>query len=49
MEGGMKEEALTEKLIGVFYTVYNDLGHGFLEKIYSEGFCPTTLKTRVQF
>jgi GxxExxY protein len=38
MEGGMKEEALTEKLIGVFYTVYNDLGHGFLEKIYQKAF-----------
>lgn len=26
--------ALTEKIIGVFYDVYNELGHGFLESIY---------------
>ena len=27
-------EALTEKIIGVFYDVYNVLGHGFLESVY---------------
>lgn len=32
----MKQEALTEKLIGIFYGVYNDLGHGFLESIYQK-------------
>ena len=25
---------LTEKIIGCFYTVYNVLGYGFLEKVY---------------
>lgn len=25
---------LTEKIIGVFYSVYNALGYGFLEKVY---------------
>ncbi|MFH0711966.1 MAG: GxxExxY protein [archaeon] len=30
----MKHEELTEKIIGVFYRVYNELGYGFLEKIY---------------
>ena len=25
---------LTEELIGVFYEVYNELGFGFLEKVY---------------
>lgn len=25
---------LTEKIIGVFYKVYNKLGYGFLEKVY---------------
>jgi len=29
-----KHRALTEKIIGVFYRVYNTLGYGFLEKIY---------------
>ena len=30
----MKHEELTERIIGVFYRVYNELGFGFLEKIY---------------
>lgn len=30
----MLHHALTEKIIGVFYDVYNELGHGFLESIY---------------
>lgn len=34
----MKHESLTEKLIGNFYTVYNDLGHGFLESVYQKGY-----------
>jgi GxxExxY protein len=25
---------LTEKIIGAFYEVYNELGHGFLESVY---------------
>jgi GxxExxY protein len=31
-----KHEDLTERIIGVFYDVYNELGHGFLESIYRE-------------
>lgn len=34
----MKHESLTEKLIGTFYTLYNELGHGFLESVYQRGF-----------
>jgi GxxExxY protein len=34
----MKHEVLTEKVIGIFYTIYNDLGHGFLESIYQKAF-----------
>jgi GxxExxY protein len=30
----MKYEELTEKIIRAFYTVYNALGYGFLEKVY---------------
>jgi GxxExxY protein len=32
----MKQEELTQKIIGVFYSVYNELGHGFLESVYEE-------------
>ncbi len=30
----MKHQAITQKIIKAFYTVYNALGYGFLEKIY---------------
>ena len=30
----MKHEEITQKTISVFYTVYNTLGYGFLEKVY---------------
>ncbi len=29
-----KYKELTEKIIKIFYKVYNDLGYGFLEKVY---------------
>jgi len=35
-ERGFKHRELTEKIIGVFYEVYNELGHGFLESVYEE-------------
>jgi GxxExxY protein len=30
----LKHEQLTGKIIEVFYEVYNELGHGFLESVY---------------
>lgn len=33
---GLKHSALSEKIIGVFYDVYNELGYGFLESTYAE-------------
>ena len=30
----MKHKELTERIIKIFYKVYNTLGYGFLEKIY---------------
>lgn len=30
----MKYDDLTEKIIKIFYRVYNQLGYGFLEKVY---------------
>ena len=32
----MKCQELTEEIIGVFYDVYNELGHGFLESVYEQ-------------
>ena len=33
---GLKHAQLTEKIIGVFYDVYNELGQGFLESVYEQ-------------
>ena len=33
-----KHKDTTEKIIGVFYEVYNELGHGFLESVYERSF-----------
>lgn len=33
---GLKHRDLTERIIGVFYEVYNELGHGFLESVYEQ-------------
>lgn len=30
----LKCEELTQRIIGLFYDVYNELGHGFLESVY---------------
>ena len=30
----MKHKELTYKIIGVFFDVYNELGHGFFESVY---------------
>jgi GxxExxY protein len=30
----MKHEAITSQIIRIFYQVYNELGYGFLEKVY---------------
>ena len=32
----IKHRELTYKIIGVFYDVYNELGHGFLESVYQK-------------
>jgi GxxExxY protein len=45
----MKHEGLTEKLIGIFYSVYNDLGHGFLESIYQKAFTLHLAKNGLKF
>jgi GxxExxY protein len=35
---GLKHRQLTQKIIGVFFEVYNELGHGFLESVYEAAF-----------
>ena len=45
----MKHEALTEQLIRIFYDVYNELGHGFLESIYQKAFAVVLAERALQF
>ena len=35
---GLRHKELTETIIGVFFEVYNELGHGFLESVYERAF-----------
>jgi GxxExxY protein len=35
---GLKHGELTERLIGIFFALYNELGHGFLESVYEQAF-----------
>lgn len=37
-ESTLKHRELTQKVIGVFFEVYNELGHGFLESVYQKAF-----------
>jgi len=34
MNTDLKHGLLTDQILGVFYDVYNELGHGFLESVY---------------
>ncbi len=34
----LKHRDVSEKIIGVFFQVYNALGHGFLEAVYERAF-----------
>ena len=34
----LKNSGLTEKLINVYYSLYNELGYGFLESVYQKAF-----------
>ena len=33
---GFKHSEITQKIIGVFFEVYNELGYGFLESVYGK-------------
>ena len=44
----MKHADLTEKIIGAFYDVYNELSHGFLESVYQNSMLIALQNTGVQ-
>ena len=36
MNGKLLHGELTQEILGAFFTVYNELGHGFLESVYKK-------------
>lgn len=38
---GFKHGHITEKVIGIFFDVYNELGYGFLESVYQKSLAVT--------
>ena len=44
-----KYSELTEQIIGVFYDVYNELGFGFLEKVYEEAMAVALKERGINF
>ncbi|MFA5418588.1 MAG: GxxExxY protein [Bacteroidales bacterium] len=44
-----KHTELTEKIIQVFYKVYNSLGYGFLEKVYENAMAIELTKAGLHF
>jgi GxxExxY protein len=44
-----KYSELTEQIIGIFYEVYNELGFGFLEKVYEEAMALALKERGIQF
>ena len=41
MRTSLKHRELTKRIIGVYYEVFNELGHGFIESIYHKAFLIT--------
>jgi GxxExxY protein len=48
-EHGLKHRDLTEKLIRIFFDIYNELGHGFLESVYEQAFAVNLAENGIFF
>lgn len=46
---GLKHGELTEKLIGIFFAIHNELGHGFLESVYEQAFAVVLAEAGIFF
>ncbi|MGA7683441.1 MAG: GxxExxY protein [Terriglobales bacterium] len=46
---GLKHFEVTEKIISVFYEVYNELGHGFIESVYEQALGIALAEHRIFF
>ena len=48
-ERGLKHKELTEKLIGIFFAIYNELGPGFFESVYEQAFSVVLAENKIFF
>jgi len=48
-ERGLKYADLTERLIGIFFSIHNELGHGFLESVYEQAFSVVLAENEIFF
>jgi len=46
---GLKYAELTERLIGIFFNLYNEIGHGFLESVYEQAFSVVLAENNILF
>lgn len=46
---GLKHADLTEKLIGIFFNIHNEVGHGFLESVYEQAFSVVLAENNIFF
>jgi GxxExxY protein len=46
---GLNHGDLTEKLIGIFFNIHNELGHGFLESVYEQTFSVALAENSIFF
>jgi len=47
--GALLHGALTERVLGIFFDVYNELGSGFLESVYSEAMAMALREAAIPF
>jgi GxxExxY protein len=45
----LRHAELTERIIGLFYDVYNELGYGFLESVYEESMAVALRQANMNF
>jgi GxxExxY protein len=45
----MKHDALTERLIRIYFEIYSDLGHGFLESVYENAYAVLLTREGIVF
>lgn len=46
---GLKHGELTEKIIGIFFNIYNEIGHGFVESVYEQAFSVALAENEIFF